>query len=242
MARKAGLTVHTFDDVVKAGCDDPDQKLIEPKADDCIMFSYTSGTTGTPKGVKLTHKMCLGSCFALNTHLINGHTLTTDDCYLSYLPSAHAFEATIFMESMICGMRCGYFSGNLLKLTEDAVILKPTFFPSVPRLFNRIYGKIKDKFAAKGSIGKCLIARALKTKLANLHANGDTEHWFWDRIIFRKIEAILGGKVRIMVTGSAPISSEVLDFLKVCFCCPIAEGYGMTESAAASFVTQLDDP
>jgi len=164
----------------------------EPEPDTCVLFSYTSGTTGTPKGVKLTHKMCLGACFALKTHL-GEHELTVDDIYLSYLPSAHAFEATIFMASMICGMRCGYFSGDLLKLTEDAGVLKPTFFPSVPRLFNRIYGKIKDKFAAKGAIGRCLINKALKTKLSNLHSNAKTTHWLWDAIIFKKIKAILGG-------------------------------------------------
>ena len=172
LAKLAGLTVHTFDEVVKAGCeiDVKKQILNEPKPDSCVLFSYTSGTTGTPKGVKLTHKMSLGACFALKQHL-GDKELTPDDCYLSYLPSAHAFEATIFMASMISGMKCGYFSGNLLKLTEDAATLKPTFFPSVPRLFNRIYGKIKDKFAAKGGIGKCLIKRAVKTKLNNLHEN-----------------------------------------------------------------------
>ena len=164
------------------------------------------------------------------------------DCYLSYLPAAHAFEGTLFMISMITGMRAGYFGGNVLKLTEDAAVLQPTFFPSVPRLFNRIYGKIKDKFAAKTGIGACLIRRALETKMANLKSTGKVTHWLWDRLVFNKVKALLGGKVRMMVTGSAPISGEVLDFLKVCFCCVIPEGYGLTESNAGTYLTDPDDP
>jgi long-chain acyl-CoA synthetase len=88
------------------------------------------------------------------------------------------------MCSMVTGMRCGYFGGNILKLTEDAAVLKPTFFPSVPRLFNRIYGKIKDKFAAKTGLGAWMIKHALETKLNNLHSSGKVTHWLWDKIIF----------------------------------------------------------
>lgn len=241
LAAKAGLTIYTFDEVVKTGCDDLDQQMKEPEPDTAILFSYTSGTTGTPKGVKLTHKTGLSATFALQTHL-KEHRFKVEDTYLSYLPAAHAFEGTVFMCSMITGMKCGYFGGNVLKLTEDAAVLKPTFFPSVPRLFNRIYGKIKDKFAAKTGIGAFLIRKALATKMANLHATGQTTHWFWDRIIFKKVKALLGGRVRLMVTGSAPIAGEVLDFLKVCFCCVVPEGYGMTETNAGTFVTDPDDP
>jgi len=91
----------------------------EPTPDSCIMFSYTSGTTGTPKGVKLTHKTALSTIFGLQKNL-REHCFVDIDVYLSYLPAAHAFEGTVFMISMTTGMRCGYFAGNVLKLTEDA--------------------------------------------------------------------------------------------------------------------------
>jgi long-chain acyl-CoA synthetase len=116
----------------------------EPEADDVYMFSYTSGTTGDPKGVKLTHKMVIGAGYATNTRLgVSGSSpLDEEDSYISYLPAAHSFEQAVSAMSMVTGMKIGFFGGNVLKLTEDMQILKPTLFPSVPRLYNKIYGKI----------------------------------------------------------------------------------------------------
>lgn len=144
---------------------------------------------------------------------------------------------------MVSGMRCGFYGGDPLKLVaEDLPALKPTFFPSVPRIYNRIYGKIQDTFNAATGCKASLIQRAVATKLANYRATGTYNHGCYDAIIFKKVKALTGGNVRMMLTGSAPISGDVLDFLKVCFCCPIIEGYGMTETSAGSFTTMLNDP
>lgn len=80
------------------------------------------------------------------------------DSYISYLPAAHSFEQGCFGIALSSGMRVGFFAGNVIKLTEDMGILKPTFFPSVPRLFNRIYGKIKDKLEAAAGVKGMLVA------------------------------------------------------------------------------------
>lgn len=145
---------------------------------------------------------------------------------------------------MVCfaGMRCGFYAGNTLKLVEDIGILKPTIFPSVPRLYNKIYGKIKDKLADKTGVGKWLVDKAVAAKLDRLKSGGGVTHAFYDALVFKKMRTLLGGRVRIMLTGSAPISGDVLDFLKICFSSPIAEGYGMTETSAGSCVCFLDDP
>lgn len=141
------------------------------------------------------------------------------------------------------GMRCGFYGGDPLKLvTEDLPALKPTFFPSVPRIYNRIYGKIQDTFNAVTGCKASLIRNAVSTKLANYKATGRLTHGCYDAVVFKKVKALTGGRVRLMLTGSAPISAEVLDFLKVCFCCPIVEGYGMTETSAGSFTTNTNDP
>jgi long-chain acyl-CoA synthetase len=87
-----------------------------------------------------------------------------------------------------------------------------------------------------------LIRNAVSTKLANYKATGRLTHGCYDAVVFKKVKALTGGRVRLMLTGSAPISAEVLDFLKVCFCCPIVEGYGMTETSAGSFTTMTNDP
>ena len=139
-------------------------------------------------------------------------------------------------------MRIGFFGGDVLKLVQDCAILKPTMFPSVPRLYNRIYGKLTDKFKSATGCKAKLVNGALSKKLANLEAGNGLTHCFYDSIVFKKVKAMLGGQVRLMLTGSAPIDGKVLSLLKICFCCPIVEGYGMTETSAGSFTTFPDDP
>lgn len=206
------------------------------------MLSYTSGTTGDPKGVKLSHKMVM-QCGESTNIKLQEHKLTSADIYISYLPAAHSFEQALQAISLISGMRCGFYGGNPLALvSEDLPALRPTFFPSVPRIYNRVYGKIKDQFNAATGCKASLIQNGVNTKLANYRANGIYTHGCWDSVVFKKVKALVGGRVRLMLTGSAPISAEVLDFLKVCFCCPIVEGYGMTETSAGSFTQMMNDP
>jgi long-chain acyl-CoA synthetase len=119
--------------------------------------------------------------------------------------------------------------------------VKPTFFISVPRLFNKFYDKIKAKLGAATGIDGILIQKALAEKLKKVEAGEGYLHSKYDALVFNNIKAFLGGRVRIMLTGSAPISADVLNFLKVVFCCPVTEGYGMTESGGGSCVTFCED-
>jgi len=128
------------------------------------MFSYTSGTTGPPKGVKLSHKMILSCAFAVNSRLGEG-VITEDDAYISYLPAAHSFEQALFGMACSSGCKIGYYGGNTIKLNEDMGILKPTIFPSVPKLYNRIYGTIKDEFKVMTGLKGMLVNRAVSSKL-----------------------------------------------------------------------------
>lgn len=204
------------------------------------MFCYTSGTTGDPKAAMLTHKNLTSA--ASNIFLINGVQILEDDVSISYLPLAHSFEKVLFTAALLIGVSYGFYSGDPLKLLDDLAILKPHFFPSVPRLFNRIYDKILAGIKARGPAAAALFNRAVSGKLRHLGNKATYTHSVWDNIFFNKMRALLGGRVKMMCTGSAPISPEVLSFLKVCFCCPILEGYGQTESAAASCMTSPFDP
>lgn len=157
------------------------------------MFSYTSGTTGVPKGVKLTHKMICQTACAVNMKL-GTKMLGEADSYISYLPAAHSFEQGLFGCVMVYGMKVGFYSGDPLKLvSDDLPCLKPTLFPSVPRLYNRIYGKIKDKLALATGIKKTLVDKAVASKLAGLRSSGKTTHCLWDKLVFGKVKAMLGG-------------------------------------------------
>lgn len=129
----------------REACKTSTPALYDAKPDHCYVFSYTSGTTGDPKGVKISHEMMLGQQYACQVRLDQTiKQMNENDSYISYLPGAHSFEQGLIACCMIFGMKSGFFAGNILKLTEDIGVLKPTLFPSVPRLYNRIFGKIQD--------------------------------------------------------------------------------------------------
>jgi len=87
-----------------------------------------------------------------------------------------------------------------------------------------------------------LIKKAVAFKLKQLKETGAVVDGTYDKLVFKKTKAVIGGNVRLMITGSAPIASEVLDFLKICFCAPLNEGYGMSETTGGSFTTKVGDP
>ena len=106
--------------------------------------------------------------------------------------------------TVVQGMSIGYYQGNPLKLTEDCALLQPTFFPSVPRLYNKIYAPIKARMDEATGCKRWLINSAMASKL-HYAQQGVYTHGCYDALIFKKIQAILGGRVRAMVTASAPI-------------------------------------
>jgi len=139
------------------------------------------------------------------------------------------------------GGAIGFFTGDPLRLLDDAQILKPNYFPSVPRVLNRIYQAAMVAGNVSGLKG-AIFRLAVQTKLDNLHATGVVTHPFWDRLVFKKIQTALGGNVKLVVSGSAPISAEVLDFLRIALSCQIIEGYGMTENTATATRGITGDP
>ena len=127
-------------------------------------------------------------------------------------------------------------------VSDDIPLLRPTLFISVPRLYNRIYDKIREKLSQATGCKGLLVRRAVRVKLENLKKHGTYTHACYDRLIFNKVKALLGGRVRTLVTGSAPIAADVMDFLCICFCAPMQEGYGMTETTGGAFLQVRTDP
>lgn len=103
------------------------------------LFCYTSGTTGDPKAAKLSHCNLVAAATGAK---YGGFNIDHNDIMISYLPLAHSFEQILLVGSLMFGSKIGYFGGDVLKLTDDCQVLKPTMFPSVPRIYNRIYDKI----------------------------------------------------------------------------------------------------
>jgi long-chain acyl-CoA synthetase len=121
-------------------------------------------------------------------------------------------------------------------------VLRPTLFASVPRLLNRIHDKIVQGAMHSGSAVKAaLFSRALNAKLDNMHNNGSLDHALWDALVFKKVKALLGGRVRLVITASAPISSSVLDLLRVSCGAQVIEAYGQTESTGGLTLSLRND-
>ncbi|KDD73239.1 AMP-binding enzyme, partial [Helicosporidium sp. ATCC 50920] len=165
--------------------------------------------------------------------------------YISYLPLAHIYERFFFSLMTYLGAAVGFYRGDVLLLLEDIEALRPTVFCSVPRLWNRIYDRVQAQVAQASAPARALFHAAYASKKAALEA-GDVDggRWapLWNRLVFGKIKAKLGGRVRVMVSGSAPIAPEVLMFLKICFDAHVIEGYGMTETSASAIVSAPGDP
>ncbi|CAI0460061.1 unnamed protein product [Linum tenue] len=202
------------------------QPFIPPRPEDVATICYTSGTTGTPKGVVLTHGNLIASVAGSSLSI----KFNSSDIYISYLPLAHIYERTNQISAVYYGVAVGFYQGDSLKLMDDLAALRPTIFCSVPRLYNRIYDGITAAVKTSGALKEKLFNAAFNSKKQAL-MSGRTPSPMWDRLVFNKIKAKLGGRVRLMGSGASPLSPDVMDFLRVCFGCQVLEGYGMTETS-----------
>ena len=162
----------------------------------------------------------------LPDHMILNHT----DVHLSFLPLAHIFEMLVQTALLGVGASIAFYRGDVLKLLEDVAVARPTVFPVVPRLLNKVHSKILQTVASSSPIRRNLFHFALNQKKRLLRQGVLRNDTIWDKLVFDKVRARLGGRVRMMVTGAAPISYEVLDFVRAAFGCQILEGYGQTET------------
>ncbi|XP_048361305.1 long-chain-fatty-acid--CoA ligase 5 [Sphaerodactylus townsendi] len=211
---------------------------VPPKPEDLSIVCFTSGTTGNPKGAMLTHENVVADAAAY-LKALEFAPCQTSDCTVSYLPLAHMFERVVQTVLYSSGARVGFFQGDIRLLTDDMKALKPTIFPVVPRLLNRIYDKIQS--GAQTKFKRLLLNIAVARKHAEVKQGILRNTSIWDKLVFKKIQDIMGGKVRVVVTGAAPISPSVLRFLRSAFGCQIFEAYGQTECTAGCTFSLIGD-
>lgn len=215
LASDLGLTIYTIDQVEELGAS-LNRPCNPPSPDDIATINYTSGTTGPPKGVVLTHSAAVAAASCALSTLQQDST----DVICSYLPLAHIYGRMSEQSALWAGARIGYYHGNPLELVDDLKLLRPTIFPSVPRLYNRFASVIRSSTVEEPGFKGALSRHIVSSKLANLKTsnNPTIKHALYDRIWGNKVSAALGfDRVKSMVSGSAPLDSSLHQFLRVVF-------------------------
>ncbi|XP_030806949.1 LOW QUALITY PROTEIN: long-chain-fatty-acid--CoA ligase 5 [Camarhynchus parvulus] len=235
---KVGIEILSLQEVEELGRNNI-REPVPPKPEDLSVVCFTSGTTGNPKGAMLTHQNVVSNAAAFLRCTENTIEVTSSDVAISYLPLAHMFERVVQAVVYSCGAKVGFFQGDIKLLTDDMKNLKPTLFPVVPRLLNRVYDKIQS--GANTPVKNFLLKFAVFMKTAEIKQGIIRNDSIWDKVVFKKIQETMGGRVRIMVTGAAPISPSVLTFLRAALGCQIFEAYGQTECSAGSTFSMPGD-
>ena len=239
--KKLGFNIFTWEEIAKEGEEKgKDIEFHSPSPDSISTINYTSGTTGNPKGAKVAHNSII-----LNTDVIEMLGLYLDietDSYLSFLPLAHIMETLIMAVLVSRGIPIGFYNGDAKKLIEDAQILHPTCMCGVPRIAQRIYDAINSNLKKMPTMIQKIFKKAIDLKINDYKEKGILTNLFWDNIIFRNVRNVLGGRLRFMLLGSAPMDGYVLNFLRCALSCEIVEGYGQTEDAAGILLTKTYDP
>ena len=235
---KEGATPHdTFDALVARG--HPQSQVpttSEETLNELMIIMYTSGTTGTPKGVMLPNQALVAEVAGLDcVARAYGLPITQDDVLLSYLPLAHIFEQAAEALWLAHGASIAFYCGDVRRLLDDLTDVQPTVFVGVPRVFSRFQERVLSTVNRAGVIRRWLFRAAFSAQSANVLQH--RRSWLWDSLIFHRLRERLFPRVRFFLSGAAPLPDHVNLFLSTVFCAPTLQGYGMTETTAGAFVS-----
>jgi long-chain acyl-CoA synthetase len=212
---------------------------------DVCTFIYTSGTTGPPKGCVITHGNYRAMLDMVNeTSVIEGEDVT----YL-YLPLAHSFALLIQLGSFDLGATLAYWERDPQKILPNLAELKPTYFPSVPRIFEKIYTAATSGMEKEGGLKKAIFNWAIRVggRMREAERVGRApgfllrkQYEFADKRVLSKIRGLFGGQLRLAVSGAAPINPDILRFFDAAGVL-VLEGWGMTETSTAATISSPDD-
>ncbi len=213
--------------------------------DDVCTFIYTSGTTGPPKGCVITH----GNYRSMLDMVNETSTIEPEDLTYLYLPLAHSFALLIQLGSFDLGATIAYWERDPLKIMPDLAELRPTYFPSVPRIFEKIYTMATSTMEKEGGLKRAVFDWSIRVggRVRELERQGRQpgfllrkQYEFADKQVLSKIRGLFGGKLRLAVSGAAPISPDILRFFDAAGVL-VLEGWGMTETSTAATISTPED-
>lgn len=217
---------YNFDEILVIGkqlCDSNGFVPYEADENDIFSIIYTSGNTGTPKGVMLTHKNIISQLRDIN--ILIG--LDNNEISLSLLPLAHIFERTVMSYYLSKGISI-YFVDDISNVGNLLKIVKPTIMTAVPRLLEKIFNKIKTQISQKPFLSRIIASFAFSYALSKNIDRSSFLFEIYDKLVYSKFREIFGSRLNKLVSGGAPLSKEIAQFF-VNIGVPIYQGYGLTE-------------
>jgi long-chain acyl-CoA synthetase len=213
--------------------------------DDICTFIYTSGTTGPPKGCVISH----GNYRSMLDMIHEVNVLGEDELTYLYLPLAHSFALLIQFGTFDLGATLAFWERDPLKILPNLAEMKPTYFPSVPRIFEKIYTTATAKAAKAGGIQKRIFWWAIEVgkKVREAERQGRRpgfllrrQYEIADRLVLANIRNLFGGRLKLAVSGAAPINPDILRFFDAAGVL-VLEGWGMTETSTAATIATPED-
>jgi len=239
----------SFDDLITRGdgrdASEWEQRWSAVSKDDVCTFIYTSGTTGPPKGCVISH----GNYRAMLDMVNETSVIEPEDVSYLYLPLAHSFALLIQLGSFDLGATLAYWERDPLKIVPNLAELKPSYFPSVPRIFEKIYTTATSAMEKEGGLKKAIFDWAIRVgqKMRETERAGREpgfllrkQYEFADKKVLSKIRGLFGGRLRLAVSGAAPINPEILRFFDAAGVL-VLEGWGMTETSTAATISTPED-
>src|SRR6266540_2250638 len=225
--------------------EDFDARVASVEPSDVATYIYTSGTTGPPKGCVIDH----GNWRSMLDMIEQEDALVEREVAYLFLPLAHSFARLIQLGAIDVGATIAYWEKDPQKIIPNLAEVKPTYFPSVPRIFEKIYATAMGRVDKAGPIKKTIFNWAVRKgrKVRELQRQGKEpgpllrrEFEWADKNVLSNIRNLFGGNMKQCVTGAAPISPEILEFFWACGVL-VLEGYGMTETSTAATLNRIDD-
>jgi long-chain acyl-CoA synthetase len=235
---------HTIEQLRERGRGQGDRAELERRceavsSEDPYTIIYTSGTTGRPKGVVLSH----GNCASVGVMVEEIGFINDGELSYLYLPLAHAFALTVQLASFDVGTGIVYFGGDTKQIIPELMEVKPTYVPSVPRIFEKIYalalGMAEDEQKLHDAVELGVKVRQMQRRGEDIPDALKAPFERAEEALYGKVRGLFGGRIDKCVSGAAPIAKEILEFFYACGV-TVLEGWGMTETTAVGTVNLPD--